>query len=191
MASGKVQLWEGKVLLVGGKVALHEDCCCCPCNACGENAVGEDYAQDAMAVSLEIGGDDDAMCACVPATLAWGSFLDEQVDDNGDNWCRWWWSAINPDACGGQDPGQAWHVWLAYYKDGPSAEKWFAILFSGVTAHAYGGDYLTDFNLPSNWTEVTEEASCSGRKIGLTAVELPGKDNAGDDCDASTATINT
>ncbi len=44
MIMGKVQIYNGKVLFVGGKVATHEDCCCgedCPedCSGCSETTI--------------------------------------------------------------------------------------------------------------------------------------------------------
>ena len=52
MASGKVQLWEGKVLRDGGKVATHEDCCCHVCGRCFDDRLIDPREQDDVVVTV-------------------------------------------------------------------------------------------------------------------------------------------
>jgi hypothetical protein len=65
-----VQFWQGKVLFVGGQVAMHERCCCGanPCSAC-------EFAQPS-AVVTKSGSCTEPECSLHEGTYSFWGFLD-------------------------------------------------------------------------------------------------------------------
>jgi hypothetical protein len=103
-----VQFWQGKVLFVGGQVAMHERCCCkrccAPCTTCG-------VAQPSVTVT--VAGGCDGNCSNAAGTYAFTSFT------NYSSSCEWVWIKGTPGS------GTSWEMYLRYT---PSTGRWWCLI---------------------------------------------------------------
>jgi len=93
MGDGKVQLYNGKVLLSGGKVAVDDDCCCCECTC--ENCLGE---QAACCYLITIADITEGSCgSCSSLNRTFPSYYG--VSQSEDNECLWTNRCAPDDRC--------------------------------------------------------------------------------------------
>ena len=166
MAIGKVQLWEGKVLLVGGKVAVHDDCCCCP------------GASAAPSVTVTIGGTCADQGFCDDCDSVNGAYSLANVAD-GDAYFGWHY----------QSQG-AFDYYLACIHptaDGP--KSWCAVIEAGDSHYGYlADDCSIEYAGVVPMLDVTDQGITVVDGTITGTIVLPG-DNYGYDCSGCTATI--
>ena len=189
MTSGKVQLWEGKVLLVGGKVATHEDCCCgCsedPCVDCGDSEGGGDWEQDNLYVAVAGSGGSEC-CACSAGTYGFDTFY--EWTDEGVDYCAWEW--IGPPL----SDHTGWILGLIY---DTVNETWHMMLWVWAEWAECDGAWFGDCDDPwysGGWKDVTDLICCvtSTHKIKFKGpIELEGCTDGPpwEDCTPYTATV--
>lgn len=166
---GQIQFYDGKVLFVGGQVAMHEDCCCPPpCYPC--SVPPEGCYQNQPAAYVDVPNDD---CRCEFYT-GWYSYREKR---NTTGYCLWVWRRLLPASDS--------ILWLIVSFDKVSSK------FHAVLCRTEGAE--RDFMVPCWLDEPTTYPEITGIECNCDTGNLEGDFELVSDrlsCENCTATVS-
>ena len=89
MTDGKIQIWEGKILVDSGKVAVAEACCCGECHCCLDDELLSIPQNNATVTRTGVCDDD-----YLPCRVEGDYGFNYCGDYSADGWCLWDWSSL-------------------------------------------------------------------------------------------------
>ena len=166
---GRVQIYRGKVLIVGGKVATHERCCCGGCEHCNERCPHNADTNEPGPVIVTVAGtceDPDSWCVDAAGEYTFLGYMAQQ----GVNHCYWWWEKGDywlELVCVGWYATPVWQARI-YYDTHPGTHALFGTY--PVSVRCKDGKLSATFNLPG---EYKMDPQCEGCTATVTIPEDP------------------